>query len=220
LLFPEGFDRAAGRFNPRLRITVGLCNWALVSSFASEDRSAVVPAAGTFELPFGRLDGSFDRDAVRAGDRELYQFVPTSELEVRGLGMRYRRSRLGGSDLTKAWDEGFAANAEGQLSAPKEGIEKLKSLMTDMKSSERLSFTYKSGGGVIVDCAGAVKRAVEGDDFAKAFLSNLARCSSAECELEGRAPRRTLPVKRPKGGPGPRVRGPRLPSPHKRWRPT
>ncbi len=78
---------------------------------------------------------------------------------------------VGRSDLTKAWEEGFAANAAGQLSALKERIEKLKSLMTDMKSGERLSFTYKPGGGVMVDSAGAVKGTVEGDDFAKALLS-------------------------------------------------
>ncbi|MGH7306652.1 MAG: esterase/lipase family protein, partial [Candidatus Rokuibacteriota bacterium] len=35
--------------------------------------------------------------SLRAGDRELYGFVPTSELEVRGLGMRYRRPGLGAS---------------------------------------------------------------------------------------------------------------------------
>ena len=86
------------------------------------------------------------------------------------LVLHFVRS-VGRSDLTKAWDEGFAANAEGQLSALKERIEKLKSLMTDMKSGERLSFTHKAGGGVIVDTAGAVKGTVEGDDFAKAFLS-------------------------------------------------
>jgi len=33
---------------------------------------------------------------------------------------------------------------------------KLKSLMTDMKSGERLSFTYKPDGGVLVDVGGAV----------------------------------------------------------------
>jgi len=96
-LFSEGLDRAPGRFDPRLRIAVDLYNLALVSSFASEDRSEVIPAAGTFELPFGRIDVRFDRDALRAGDRELYEFVPTSELEVRGLGMRYRRPGLGAS---------------------------------------------------------------------------------------------------------------------------
>ena len=41
--------------------------------------------------------------------------------------------------------------------------EKLKSLMTDMKSGERLSFTYKPDGGVLVDVGGAVEGTVEGD---------------------------------------------------------
>lgn len=96
-LFPEGSDRAPGRFDPRLRIAADLYNWALAAGFASDDRSEVVPAAGTFDLPFARLDVGFDRAALRAGDRELYGFVPTSELEVKGLGMRYRRPGLGAS---------------------------------------------------------------------------------------------------------------------------
>jgi hypothetical protein len=96
-LFPEGSDRAPGRFDPRLRIAADLYNWALAAGFASDDRSEVVPAAGTFDLPFARLDVGFDRAALRAGDRELYGFVPTSELEVQGLGMRYRRPGLGAS---------------------------------------------------------------------------------------------------------------------------
>jgi pimeloyl-ACP methyl ester carboxylesterase len=94
-LFPEGLDRAPGRFDPRLRLAADLYNWALVDGFASADRSEVVPAAGTFELPFGRIDVSFDRAALSMGDRELYGFVPTSELEVKGLAMRYRWPGLG-----------------------------------------------------------------------------------------------------------------------------
>ena len=78
---------------------------------------------------------------------------------------------VGRSDLTKAWDEGFEANAKGQLPALKERIEKLKSLMADMKSGERLTFTHKPGGGLLVDVAGAPKGNVEGDDFAKALFS-------------------------------------------------
>ena len=78
---------------------------------------------------------------------------------------------VGRSDLTKAWDEGFEANAAGQLPALKPRFEKLKSLMTDMKSSERLTFTHKPGAGIRIDVGGAVKGTVEGDDFAKTFLS-------------------------------------------------
>ena len=96
-LFPEGLQGAPGRFDPRLRMAADIYDLAVVSGFASPDGAEVVPAAGTFELPFGRLDVSFDRAALRAGNRELYAFVPTSELEVRGLGMRYRRPGLGAS---------------------------------------------------------------------------------------------------------------------------
>ena len=42
------------------------------------------------------------------------------------------------SDLTKAWDEGFQANAADQLPSLKARIEKLETAMTDMKSGERL----------------------------------------------------------------------------------
>ncbi len=94
-LFPEGSGRAVERFDPRLRMAADLYDWALASGFASDDRSQVVPAGGTFDLPFGRIDVSFDRNALRVGDRELFEFTPTSELDVRGLAMRYRRPGLG-----------------------------------------------------------------------------------------------------------------------------
>ena len=77
---------------------------------------------------------------------------------------------VGRSDLNKAWDEGFEANAKDQLGALKERIGKLKTLMADMKTGERLSFTHNPGG-VSVDIAGAPKGRVDGDDFAKALLS-------------------------------------------------
>jgi hypothetical protein len=75
------------------------------------------------------------------------------------------------SELNKAWEEGFEANASGQLPALKARIEKLKSFMADMKSGERLTFTHKPGAGVQVDVGGAVKGTVESDDFAKTFFS-------------------------------------------------
>ena len=97
-LFPEGFQGGVpGRFDPRLRMAADVYDLAVVFGFASADGSEMVPAAGNFDLPFGRFDVSFDRASLRAGDRELYGFVPTSELEVRGLGMRYRRPGLGAS---------------------------------------------------------------------------------------------------------------------------
>lgn len=78
---------------------------------------------------------------------------------------------VGRSDLNKAWEEGFEANAKSEITALKDRIEKLKTMMADMKSGEQLSFTHKSGKGVAVDIGGAPKGLIEGDDFAKAFLS-------------------------------------------------
>ena len=78
---------------------------------------------------------------------------------------------VGRSDLNKAWDEGFEANAKEQLPALKARIEKLKTLMTDMKTGERLSFIHNPGTGVLVDIGGAAKGTIEGEDFAKALLS-------------------------------------------------
>jgi chalcone isomerase-like protein len=75
------------------------------------------------------------------------------------------------ADLKKAWEEGFASNAKAQLPALKERIEKLKAWMVDMQSGQKLTFTHKPGAGIEVDINGTVKGTVEGDDFAKAFLS-------------------------------------------------
>jgi pimeloyl-ACP methyl ester carboxylesterase len=95
-LFPESADGAGpGRFDPRLRSAADLYNWALVVSLTSGDGSEVVPQGGTFELPFGRMEVAFDRAALRAGDRELYGFIPIGALKVRGLAMRYRWAGLG-----------------------------------------------------------------------------------------------------------------------------
>ena len=94
-LFPEGDGGAPGRFDPRLRIAADLYNWALTAAFASKDGSEVVPRGGTFALPFGRMEVAFDPAALRAGDRELYRFIPMAELEVHGLAMRYRWPGLG-----------------------------------------------------------------------------------------------------------------------------
>ena len=78
---------------------------------------------------------------------------------------------VGASDLSKGWNEGFEKNAKAQSAALKDRIAMLGEWMTDMKSGQRLTFTYKPGAGVQVDVNGAVKGTLKGDDFAKAFFS-------------------------------------------------
>ncbi len=94
-LFPEGTGQTPGRLDPRPRIAAVLYNWALTRAFASEDGSEVILQGGRFTLPFGEIDVAFDPAALRAGDRELYRLVPSSELKVHGLAMRYRWPGLG-----------------------------------------------------------------------------------------------------------------------------
>jgi Alpha/beta hydrolase family len=94
-LFPDGLGEAPGRFDPRLRIAANLYNWAVAAGFSSDDGSEVLPRSGTFDLPFGRIEVAFDSSKLRAGDRELFGFVPIAELEVYGMAMRYRWPGLG-----------------------------------------------------------------------------------------------------------------------------
>ena len=94
-LFPEGAGAQPGRFDPRLRLAADLYNWGLATGFASAEGSEVVPRGGVFALPFGRMEVAFDEAALRIGQREMHRFIPTAELEVDGLAMRYRRPGLG-----------------------------------------------------------------------------------------------------------------------------
>ena len=75
------------------------------------------------------------------------------------------------SDIAKGWGEGFEKNAHGQLPALKDRIAKLNGWMADIKTGQRLQFSFKPGVGVQVSVNGTVKGTVEGDDFGKAFLS-------------------------------------------------
>src|SRR5262249_30981183 len=86
------------------------------------------------------------------------------------LVLHFVRS-VGRSDLNKGWDEGFTANAREQLPALKGRIEKFESLMTDVKSGERLVFSHRPGAGLQVAVGGAAPGTIDGDDFARAHLS-------------------------------------------------
>ena len=94
-LFPEGDGRAPGRFDPRVRIAADLYNWSLAAAFASPDGLEVVPQGGTMMLSFGKLEVTFDPASLRAGNRELYKFIPLAELEIYGMAMRYRWPGIG-----------------------------------------------------------------------------------------------------------------------------
>jgi hypothetical protein len=116
-LFPEGTGSGPGRFDPRLRLAADLYNWALAGGLASEDGAEFVPRGGAFTLPFGPMEVTFDRAALRAGTRELHAFIPIAELKVAGMAMRYRWPGLGTS--LAASTRLIDASTSGDLVAPR-----------------------------------------------------------------------------------------------------
>jgi pimeloyl-ACP methyl ester carboxylesterase len=114
-LFPEGEGEAPSPFDPRHRWAVELYNLAVTKAFETDNGARIELRSGTYELPFGRLDVTFDADDLVWGDLRLTEFAPAAEFEVRGLRNRYRRPGLGAplAAATSAVDpvEGFQVAA-------------------------------------------------------------------------------------------------------------
>jgi pimeloyl-ACP methyl ester carboxylesterase len=94
-LFPKDTNAMPDPFDPRLREAVDLYNRALTEAFQSADGSNVDVAGGTYPLPFGQIDVTFDDHQLLWGDRKLVQFAPAAELEVVGFRNRYRQAGIG-----------------------------------------------------------------------------------------------------------------------------
>ena len=92
---PKELARPPGDSIPRLRTAADLYNWALTSSFESEDGSEVILRGERSPCLLVRLTWHSILPQLRTHDRELYQLTPTSELEVEGFAMRYRMAGLG-----------------------------------------------------------------------------------------------------------------------------
>lgn len=94
-LFPSEGAESPSPFDPRFRLACDLYNRGLTSGFLSEDKSTVELRSGMFELSFGSLEVDFDRASLKWDGRELVNFEPVADLEVRGLRNRYRQSGIG-----------------------------------------------------------------------------------------------------------------------------
>jgi hypothetical protein len=94
-LFPGAGHTPPDPFDPRFRLAADLYNRGITEGFKSEDGTEVELRAGTFALPFGALDVDFNPAELRWGSRQLTDFVPVAELEVRGIITRYRWPGIG-----------------------------------------------------------------------------------------------------------------------------
>jgi len=88
-------------------------------------------------------------------------------------------------DITKAWSEGFERNSNEQLPALKDRIATLNGWMSDVKTGQRLIFTFKPDTGVQVNVNGTVKGTIVGDDFGKALLSIWLGATPPNPEIKG-----------------------------------
>jgi pimeloyl-ACP methyl ester carboxylesterase len=94
-LFPGRPELQPSSFDPRTRVACDLYNQGLVSAFRTEKDNGIELRAGTWELPFGKLEIAFDEKQLRWGSRQLVDFIDLSRLEVRGLRNHYRHPGLG-----------------------------------------------------------------------------------------------------------------------------
>jgi len=95
-LFPGSAAQSPEELDSRARIAADLYNRSLVQGFGAPRRDTVDLHSGTFALPFGQqLVVRLDEASRVWANRRLVDFVPVAELEVRGLGARFRSPGIG-----------------------------------------------------------------------------------------------------------------------------
>jgi hypothetical protein len=100
-LFADDGTPPPDALDPRTRTAASLYNLALANAMAGATGAADV---ARLALPphIGRLRVSFDEGQLEWAERRLTDFVPASNLEVRGLRNRYRRAGIGAAFAPKA----------------------------------------------------------------------------------------------------------------------
>jgi hypothetical protein len=107
----------------------------------------------------------------------LYVTKPTHEAAAlinsdtpQELSLHFVRD-VGVDDLRKAFDEAFEHMGAQQSAPLKDRIARLNGWMTDMKKGQRLTFVRLPHAGVQIVVNGTQKGTIDGDDFARAFVS-------------------------------------------------
>ena len=78
---------------------------------------------------------------------------------------------VGAKDIANGWSEGFERNGREQLPALSGRIATLTGWMSDIKTGQRMQFTFRPGVGLQAIINGTPKGTITGDDFGRAFLS-------------------------------------------------
>ena len=94
-LFPEEGGTPPDPFDPRLRMAADLYNRGITLGLASPDGAVVELRSASYDLPWGRLEVSFDDKRLIWDGRKMTDFVPVAELRVEGLKARFRQPGIG-----------------------------------------------------------------------------------------------------------------------------
>ncbi len=114
-LFPSA-ESAPSPFDPRFRDACDLYNRALTKALLPSTGTVVTFEGGVWRLPFGMLEVTFDPKQLTWIDRQLADFVPLADVEVRGLRDRHRRPGIGAPFAASA---PAVASQEGLVVAPR-----------------------------------------------------------------------------------------------------
>jgi len=94
-LLPNGQRQPRDVLDPRFRLACDIYNLALAEALQDAQGHYVFPRAGTFELPFGTIELSFDDSTLTWHDHRLVDLTPVGQLKVEGLRNRYRTAGIG-----------------------------------------------------------------------------------------------------------------------------
>lgn len=90
--------------------------------------------------------------------------------QVKHLMLHFVRD-VSRKDIVKAWKEGFKKNAGSEGEALQPRLDRLNSMMSEMKDGQTLAFTFVPGKGTVVTIDGRGLGTVAGDDFSRVLLS-------------------------------------------------
>lgn len=185
-LFPEESSRLPDPLDPRVRIAADLYNRSLTSGFIARDRSAMNLQSGTYTLPFGTLQVKLPENGLQWKNRNLTNFTPVAELEVRGLQNRYRQAGIG---VPLAADQNPIGPEEGLKIS--DGKMPVTAFMRFSHLTEDLQKGTVQGDWELYNAYDRKKVAIHGRDvpleieFTSSLAASLAEPSIWEQELKG-----------------------------------
>ena len=149
------------------------------ASPAIEVAGVAVPETVTVDGKTLKLNGAGLRKKVmfKVYVASLYLETPSkdaaaviSSSETKSMRLSILRS-LKGSQVTEAIAEGFERNSKDQLPKLKARLDKLNTLIPDVKEGDEIAFAWVPDKGVQVLVRGTERGTIEGRDFADALFS-------------------------------------------------